>query len=450
MTAVQLIKNAEHPFEIIVTGDTRSLNTGVAYNPYSKKQLLNVVASRMSAFEDQPDDFIDWAAASGEFPGIERGLLANAYLPRYLYGRYLKNIWEEALQQALTRNIRVTVKAALVLDMEVGHQEVILSLDNGERVVAQYCIFASGNNLPGNPVIENPQFFSSPHYFRNPWDASSVSHPDADAPVLILGNGLTMVDTVIGLTENGFTNKICTLSRHGFIILPHRHPGIGYPAVVAELQGKQSLPEIVRVVGKHIKIARKLGFTAEPVIDALRTLSPQLWQNLVYREKYLFMTRLRYLWDSARHRIPMHIHDRIGQLRDAGKLDIYTGKLLNITETEKGCRVRFFDRIQKTEKEILVSAVINCTGPETDIMKQDAPLLINCLKRGIAVQDELKSGIMADPETFEVYNGQHERQRNIFAMGSLLKGVLGESTAVRELRVQAEKLSKRLIHKMNE
>ena len=154
MTAVQLIKNAEHPFEIIVTGDTRSLNTGVAYNPYSKKQLLNVVASRMSAFEDQPDDFVDWAAASGEFQGIERGLLANAYLPRYLYGRYLKNIWEEALRQAVTRNIKVTVKSALVLDMEVGNQEVILLLDNGEGVTAQYCVIASGNNLAINQDLE--------------------------------------------------------------------------------------------------------------------------------------------------------------------------------------------------------------------------------------------------------------------------------------------------------
>jgi uncharacterized NAD(P)/FAD-binding protein YdhS len=450
MTAVQLIKNADHPFELILIGDYKNFNTGIAYNPYSKKQLLNVVASKMSAFQDKPDDFTNWVSALNEFSGIDKGILANTYLPRYLFGQYLRNIWEEALQQIMAKRIQITIIDSLVLDMEVSHHEVTLVLDNEERITAQYCVIASGNNLPGNPDIENTKFFGSRNYFRNPWDTSAVRNHDSKAPILILGNGLTMVDTLVGLIENGFRNKIYTISPHGFTILPHRHPGIGYSAITEELHGKQNLNDIVLIVNKHIKLARKLGFTAEPIIDAIRPLTQQLWQNLTNGEKNIFMARLRHLWDAVRHRIPMNIHDQIRQLTEVGKLDQYAGKLMNITETEMYIKVLFFDVKQKLEKEMLVSAVINCTGPETDINKLEKSFLKNCLQKGIVVQDELKLGIMADPVNFETYNGLHERQRNLLAMGSLLKGVLWESTAVKELREQSEKVSEQLICKMQE
>ena len=96
------------------------------------------------------------------------------------------------------------------------------------------------------------------------------------------------------------------------------------------------------------------------------------------------------------------------------------------------------------------SAVINCNGPVTDLMKAESGLLKKCLVNGILVQDELNLGIATDPKTFEVYDGLHESRRNLFAIGPLLKGVLWESTAVKELREQAEAISKLLINKIGQ
>jgi uncharacterized NAD(P)/FAD-binding protein YdhS len=257
-----------------------------------------------------------------------------------------------------------------------------------------------------------------------------------------------MADTVLGLVENGFGNKIYTLSPHGYSILPHKHIGIPYAAIKEELQGKRSLYDIVRIVSKHIRLARKLGFTAEPIIDAIRPMTQKLWQNLTDREKRIFLSRLRHLWDSVRHRIPMHIHENLRQLTEKGKLDQYAGKVVEITENGRNIKVRFFDIKQKVEKEMLVSAVINCTGPVTDLMKAQSSFLKECLIKGILKQDDLKLGIKADPLTFEVCNGVNEPQKNILVIGSLLKGVLWESTAVKELREQSEMLAKQLVCKM--
>ncbi len=448
MTAVQLIKNASQPFELIMIGDRETFNTGIAYNPYSKKQLLNVVTSRMSAFQDNPDDFLNWVSELDEFSGTDKGILANAFLPRYLYGQYLRDIWKKAVQSSEAQKVKITIIHAAVLDVDVSGDEVTLVLDNDEKVKAQYCVIATGNQLPGNIDIKDKHFFSSANYYRNPWDVSAVSNHDPTAPVLILGNGLTMADTVLGLVENGFGNKIYTLSPHGYSILPHKHPGIGYAAIKEELQGKRSLYDIVRIVSKHIRVARKLGFTAEPIIDAIRPLTQKLWQNLTDQEKRIFLSRLKHLWDPVRHRIPMHIHDKLGQLTEKGKLDQYAGKVLEITENERNIRVRFFDIKQKVETEMLVSAVINCTGPVTDLVKAESSFLKECLIKGIIRQDDLKLGIMADPSTFEVFNGVNEPQKNILVIGSLLKGVLWESTAVKELREQSETVARQLVNKM--
>ena len=44
-------------------------------------------------------------------------------------------------------------------------------------------------------------------------------------------------------------------------------------------------------------------------------------------------------------------------------------------------------------------------------------------------------------DTFQIIDGNNNRHTNLFTMGSNLKGELWESTAVNELRIQAEKLA---------
>jgi len=59
-------------------------------------------------------------------------------------------------------------------------------------------------------------------------------------------------------------------------------------------------------------------------------------------------------------------------------------------------------------------------------------------------QDNLKLGIKANTETFQIINSDGKPHTNLYTIGSNLKGELWESTAVNELRGQAEKLAEKL------
>ena len=445
MTAVHLIEQGTRPLELILVDNSKALNKGIAYHPYSRNQLLNVVAAKMSAYPGKPDHFLDWLCARDEFEGHDRSLVAQAFLPRYLYGEYLAHIWSGALATCRQKDISITVIQDTVCDLDVTESGVSMHLAGGGVIHAGTCILATGNQLPGNPAIKNESFFKSPLYFQNPWNLEPVTGIPGSLPVLIIGNGLTMVDTVTGLLENSFKGTILSVSPNGFNILPHRHNWLKYTEISGELSGKMSLYDLVRLLHKHIKKVRSLGISAGPVIDAIRPFTQTIWGNFTAEEKRVFLSRFRHLWGVARHRIPLTVHDRIQQLRIEGKLLVIAGKIVDISESANSAIVEYYDKKAGAIQKTAVARVINCTGPETDFSKLEHNLLNSALRKGIITQDAFRLGIHTNPATFEVFSAEGIPQPALLTLGGNLKGELWESTAVPELRVQAERMARLLL-----
>lgn len=443
LTAIQLIHKSD-ACEIILINKQETFNKGFAYNPYSDKQLLNVIAAKMSAFAEQPDHFLDWVMEQNEFKNRDRTLIANSFLSRKLYGAYLVDVWNQNYPLAAEKGIKVRLLNQFVVDIDIETNSVSLFLDTGETILVDQCVIATGNQVPRNPSIKNETFYPNNNYFQNPWIREAVQHVIPNLPVLIVGNGLTMVDTVLGLKENGFNGEIYSISPKGFNILPHRHNGLKYEKLVEELSDDMSLREIYQLVSKHIKAVREYGVSAEPVIDSLRPHTQRLWKGLSDEEKAFFMSRLRHLWGVARHRIPLHTYDKIQQLRIDGKLHIQSGRIVDFVEQSNAIEVSYFDKKEGTIKSLLVSRIINCTGPETDLRKVENSFLKNCLLKGDIVQDALKLGINTNTETFQVKKSDGTYHSNLFTLGGNLKGELWESTAVNELRIQSERLAEEL------
>lgn len=445
LTTNQLVNKAKHPIEIMVIEKSESLG-GIAYNPYSNKHLLNVSTQKMSAFPDNPNHFLDWVMQQQEFIGKDKTLIANSYLPRKLYGNYLKDIWKETKKLAKEKGVIITLINSQVAELSIIDNEVSLLLENNSKLLVNQCVIATGNNIPRNRKIENMNFYQSKNYFQNPWEAASVNGVNKSLPVLIIGNGLTMVDTVFGLLEQGFKGTIYAISPNGFNILPHRHDGLQYAKLAEELKEEMSLYDLLKLVNKHIKTVREYGVSAEPVINSLRQHTQKIWQSLSEKEKEIFMARLRHLWGVARHRLPMHSHDKIQQLRIDGRLKIQAGNIINIKETQKGIEVLYVDKKTSKENSIIVSRVINCTGPNTDLTHQKNNFLAKCLQNGIIKQDNLKLGISANTSTFQVKDANGNIHPYLYTVGSSLTGELWESTAVNELRGQTEKLASVLVN----
>jgi uncharacterized NAD(P)/FAD-binding protein YdhS len=445
MTAVQLIRQTNMPIEIHIVNPTDEPLKGAAYASYSNKHLLNVISSKMSAFQEEPDHFLNWVMQEGAYRSKDRQLVAGAFLPRNIYGKYLSDIWKEAMDLSLTKGIQLQWHRGTVSQLDRTNAGFTISLSEGKVLSSEFCVIATGNLPPRNPSTNTTAALVKPYYFQNPWKADVVSDVNPNLPVLIIGNGLTMVDTVIGLRENGFRGVIYAVSPHGFNILPHRHNGMRYDAIESELTGNKSLAELVAIVNKHVKAVREFGISAEPVVDAIRPYFRALWQQLSAEEKALFMSRLRHLWGVARHRIPLHIHDKIQQQRLEGKLHVCSGKIQLLEKSGDGLHVTYFDKKENLSKILLVSRAINCTGPETDLSKTDGHFLGKCLDQGMITQDPLKLGIVADIHTFEVQDSTGKKQPDLFTLGSLLKGELWESTAVNELRQQAAALASHIL-----
>ncbi|MBK9630730.1 MAG: FAD/NAD(P)-binding protein [Saprospiraceae bacterium] len=445
MTAVQLIEKSTTSFEIILINDIATLNKGIAFNPYSDKHLLNVPAVRMSAYPTHPEHFLEWVMQLDQFKKLDQMLIANSFLPRQLYGEYLSQIWEKAKTLAGSKQITLRLIESIVVDLDISNDSVQVLLDNKLKLGVDYCVIATGNQLPRNPKIPNMDFYKSINYFQNPWKIESVKNVKENEPVLIIGNGLSMVDSVFGLIEQGFRGEIYSISPNGFNILAHRNNAFTYLKLAEELNDDLTLYELVKLINKHLKSAKELGISAEPIIDSLRPFTQKIWKSFSDQEKALFMSRLRHIWVTARHRIPLESHDRILQLENDGRLHMFAGKIINITETQEFITIEYFDKNENIQKKLKVSRVINCTGPETDILNLEKSLLKNCLLKGILKQDKLKLGISTDTESFQVRKSDGKPHSNLFTLGSNLKGELWESTAVFEISVQAEKLAEKLV-----
>ncbi|MFA7687623.1 MAG: FAD/NAD(P)-binding protein [Moheibacter sp.] len=448
MTITHLVENIDSPIEILLFDKIKAIR-GIAYNPYSEKHLLNVAAGKMSAYPTQPDDFVNWVMEQKGYEAQDKTFIQTAFLTRSLYGRYLENIWKQTQQKAKLKNILISMVDSYVTDLDVTDNGISLTTENNREFHSDYCVIATGNHIPRNPPIENSDFYRSRNYFQNPWRPESVKEVDQEFPVLIIGNGLTMVDTVFGLLENEFEGNIFSISPNGFNILPHQSTHLTYSGLTEELTENPTLREILSLVKRHIKILCDKGISAIPVIDSLRPLTPKIWEALTEKEKHVFMRRLRHLWGVARHRLPMESYDKIQSLRKE-KLHIISGKIINFTESEGYVVVEYFDKKESRLDTLKVSRVINCTGPESDLLRLNQSFLKKCLEKEILYQDKLKLGIRTDTETFQIIRPNGNPHSNLFTLGTNLKGELWESTAVPELRVQTQKLAETIYKLMQD
>ncbi len=98
MTAVNVARLSEQPLHITVINDELSVGRGVAYRSRRPEYLLNVAARNMSAFPHEPDHFLQWLRTRSEFESVTEIELRERFVPRQIYGDYLRSIVQHHLQ----------------------------------------------------------------------------------------------------------------------------------------------------------------------------------------------------------------------------------------------------------------------------------------------------------------------------------------------------------------
>jgi uncharacterized NAD(P)/FAD-binding protein YdhS len=405
------------------------LGRGLAYSTTFDDHLLNVPACGMSAFPDEPNHFLSWLQQR-QWPGAAPSLFA----PRRIFGEYIGDVLADTQRRSTGEGYRhVRDKVKSVESTPLG---VTLRLDSGAMLETRAVVLAVGNpdDSPAGPVPDH----RGTGWHASPWVGDALYPPRDGERIVLIGSGLTAVDAALALSSRSVTCRIVMLSRRG--ILPQVHALRHAPALAPNFEQQGSLRGMFAQFRQQIRGLRRLDGCWRPAVDALRPVSNQLWADLPARDRSRFLRHLKTHWDAHRHRMAPEISGRVDELRADGRLQIRAGRLLDHSFEPDGIRLRIARR--GSEEQLMADRVIRCTGI-VENYRSPRPLLRSLIESGHATINELGIGLQTG-ESGGLIGSDGAVSRRIFTLGPLRLGSLFETTAVPEIRVQAQALSIRL------
>ena len=286
MTAVNLARLGRKPLEVTLVNGRPLVGRGIAYGTRRPEHLLNVAARNMSAFRDEPDHFLQWLRTRSEFETVPEIELRERFIPRLIYGDYLRSVVQHHLQSAGGMTpVETRCVVGEAVDIEVVAHEAVIHLADGKTVAADRVVLATGNEvpaaLPGTDALAD-----HPAWAADPWQPWERRLPEPDGTVIILGTGLSAVDVIITLRALGWMGSIYAVSRHGWF--PHAHfRGIDYPEFpppgvdLATL----GLEHLTALVQRHCTALHALNANPAIIVDKLRPHTQRIWQSFGTQER---------------------------------------------------------------------------------------------------------------------------------------------------------------------
>ncbi|ONG51620.1 hypothetical protein BKE38_15835 [Pseudoroseomonas deserti] len=415
--ALQLAGKAE-----VTLFEPGPVGPGLAYGTAEPAHLLNVPAAGMSPFPDRPSDFADWLAAQPDAPPPPAE--GPRFAPRRLYGRYLQALWSASPARHVPRGV------ASVTQAEGGGFRVtdtageVLEVD---RVVLAVGGFAAEAGAP-------------PHLAGDPWNPAALEGLDPQAPLLLVGLGLTMVDVLLALRDRGHVGPVTAISRHGWLPLSHVAGAFPPPWPMTLAEGEApGVRAAFRWLRVEVARAAAAGQPWQAVIDGVRPLVQRIWRGWDLSERRRFLRHARSAWNLHRHRLAPEASARIEDELASGGLRPVAARLAGWRVAGQG--VEAVLRHRDGREEVLpVARIILCTGPEGGRAWREAAPVAGLLAKGLLAEDALGLGLAVSPEGVALDTAGRP-VAGIDVLGPLTRGALWEITAVPDIRVQAAALA---------
>ncbi|MCI0429699.1 MAG: FAD/NAD(P)-binding protein [Rhodospirillales bacterium] len=431
LLAVQLLRRFLPGGRIFLIEKNAQFGRGLAYSTGNPNHALNVRAGRMSAFADEPDHFVNWLRNNAKAKGEAEAAWSDSdqFVPRRLYGAYIQDLLgNEIWQTGNGRNLYLVPDEAVALWQHPRGMSV--QVRSGRTYEVDLAVLATGNFPHGD---------TAGHYYANPWSSQVLAGLETEAPVLLIGTGLTMVDTVISLLDQAHRGPIYAISRRG--LLPRRHgetpPQPPLPLAAIDCS---SVAAMLHAVRQAVRRAHDDENAWRSVVDALRPYTQQIWQNLPTAEKRRFLRHLRPWWDVHRHRMAPAVADVIDDAVRRRQLKLQAARLQAMAPDRQGVTVTLKKRGTDELEKLRVARVIDCSGPQCDYTRIESPLVRDLLARGIARADPLNLGLDVTTES-AVINRWGVPSRQIYALGPVTRGLFWEITAVPDIREQCWKVA---------
>ncbi len=455
--------------------------TGVAYSTPLASHLLNVRASSMSAVSGEPLHFWEWLESvapqiNDEYPDLS--INKDTFVPRKVYGRYLTALFHETVARAKQCDIRIEFIKSEVTQITDAPEGIELILVEGKTLRSHFLILAIGNF----PSTLYSEFRGTPGYIPYPWPARRLMEEISPTrPVCILGAGLSAVDTLFTLLENGHKGKIYFLSRKGLLPKVQCKPAdydlrFVTRETLSELTdndrkkldldavGRLFIQEIETAEGEKLDwldflnpqgdpghiLARDIRRAESGVISnqaalmATRPLHAAIWHALTPEDQKRFDREYKSVWNH--YRVPLSVINAKKALAilKSGQLTVLGGieEIRHISPPDR-FRLRIGTRLGPGY-HLEVPFLINATGQGLNVTRFEDRFISNLLTSGI-ISPHHSGGIRVDFNSCAVIDRDGKTSSSVFAVGELTRGVHLFTNAISENVKYADRITDILI-----
>jgi uncharacterized NAD(P)/FAD-binding protein YdhS len=429
LMAAHLLRGDPSGISVTIVEKRAELGRGLAYATGNPNHLLNVRAANMSAFADDPDHFWRWLASRGDVGDIAVGDRFR-FFPRGLYGIYLESLLLPHLH-GLSSALSVSRDEARAVHIVGSGVEV--ALRGGGVIEADVAILACGHE---SVVDEGPLTIS-------PWTEPVGDGAPINSTILILGTGLTMVDTANALCERGHKGPIVALSRRGLLPQPHRQVE-ALRIDPADAPFGRDIATLCLWLRRRARQCEAEGGDWRSVIDGLRPHTQSLWRGMPATMRKRFLEHARPWWDTHRHRMAPEIAARVSVLMESGQLRVIAGKIGEVRGDRHGARVSVRRRGARAIETLDVSRIISCKGVSSDPAKNSNPVVQSLFAQGLARTEPLRIGLDVDADG-AIVDVEGRPSSRLFAIGPMSQAAFWEITAVPDIRLQTAELAARLL-----
>ena len=313
-----LSKRKQTPLDVTIVEQRELAGQGLAYSTPCESHLLNVPVDRMSIDGEEPGHFLRWLNVRK--PVRQGGYTEDDFVSRGVYGEYLR----DALAKVATcaGDLRLSIVRETAYDARRRNGKWYVTLSDGVKLAGNVLVLATGNEPP-NSIISSAPAMTRSFIVDDPWDWEAKRAIAKHETVLIVGSGLTAVDTSIELLDAGHTGSIVCISRRA--LLPHTHT----PAPDEERMTPPYPTGLRDILVRFRDIAgcteKENGW--QDALEAMRPVTSDLWRSLPLTEQRRFLRHLKTYWNAHRHRVAPAIGSQILRAVGRGRLMLVRGRI---------------------------------------------------------------------------------------------------------------------------
>ena len=445
--------------------------TGVPYGSRTGKQSLIITALKEFLPQAEKERFAAWLSDNYDAvfnslksrPGLlnqqwlksyETAMVAGnwdeLFLPRYVFGWYLKEQVEALLAEARNQEyLECDLFSGEALDVQKladkQYQVEFATDDRVRSLIARKVVLAIGS--PPNKASFLSNFAQSEadkaicaiSDMYAPSQSSNInkvieflkqSDTPQDNKVLIIGSNASALETLYSLNNipeaKELISKFIVVSPNAQF--PHRIHNDPTPTdfVAKNLEAliqkeKFTAKDIFEAVKLDVQDVLDRGKTIDGTYQVISKEVMTALNMLDFAEQKMFVIKYGVEIGKYQRRAGQDYLNVVDKLLAGGKLDFIKGKFVGTTQGQTGFEFIHSDTKDKQVYDETIKVVINCAGFQ-DLTKSTSTLIQNLVNSGVCIPNESRVGFKM--------TGDFEANENLYLMGPLVAGNINDKLKV--------------------